>query len=218
MTARTKSGPPLRSAELSRVALATNLTALRALHGDDVVIDLRGDALGCGLAEVGLIAHEVGIRHCLSDSSQVAPSGLHTVAPGTPAVSGWWDGPGGSVVTFSATVISVKPVPSGTPVSYGYEYTTQSDTTLALVSAGFADGVPRVPGAKIALGGVLFPIAGRIAMDQCVVDLGSATVSVGDRAIIWGGSPSLAQWSSWSNRPEAALLAHLGSRVVKSWH
>jgi alanine racemase len=55
-------------------------------------------------------------------------------------------------------------------------------------------------------------------MDQCVVDVGNAPVNVGDRAIIWGGSPSLAQWSSWSNRPEAALLAHLGSRVVKSWH
>ena len=218
MTARTKSGPPLRSAELSRVALTTNLTALRAEHGDEVVLDLRGDALGCGLVEVGTVADEVGIRHCLIDSSQLAPSGLHAATPGTPAVSGWWDGPGGPVVTFSATVISVKAVPSGTPVSYGYEYTTPNDTTLALVSAGFADGVPRVPGATIALGGALFPIAGRIAMDQCVVDVGSAAVTVGDRAMIWGDSPSLAQWSSWSKRPEAALLTHLGSRVVKSWH
>ena len=86
------------------------------------------------------------------------------------------------------------------------------------MSAGFADGVPRTPGGHIALDGVAFPIAGRIAMDQCVLDVGDATVQVGDRAVIWGASPSLEQWSSWSRRPEEALLAHLGSRVVKSWH
>lgn len=218
MTARTKPGPPLRSAELSRVALSRNFSALRAEHGEDVVVDLRADALGCGTAEVAQLALEAGIRHCVIDSSQVSPGGIQVATPGTPALTGWWEGEGGPVVTFSATVISVKAVPSGTPVSYGYEYTTSRDTTLALVSAGFADGVPRVPGGKISLGGELFPIAGRIAMDQCVVDVGTAAVEVGDRAIIWGESPSLAQWSSWSNRPEAALLAHLGSRVVKSWH
>jgi len=218
MTARTKPGSPLRSAELSRAALTANLTALRAARGDDVAIDLRADALGLGAAEVGHVASAVGIRHCVIDPSKVAPAGLNALAPGAAAVSGWWDGPGGPVVTFSATVISIKAVPSGTPVSYGYEYTTPSDTTLALVSAGFADGVPRTPGGHIALDGVAFPIAGRIAMDQCVLDVGDATVQVGDRAVIWGASPSLEQWSSWSRRPEEALLAHLGSRVVKSWH
>ncbi len=218
MTARTKSGPPLRSAELSRAALTTNLAALRAEHGDGVVVDLRGDALGLGAGEVGHVARDVGIRHCVIDVSQVAPAGLLAMTSEAPAVSGWWAGPGGPVVTFSATVISIKAVPSGTPVSYGYEYTTPRATTLALVSAGFADGVPRTPDGTIALDGVAFPIAGRIAMDQCVVDVGDATVRVGDRAVIWGTSPSLEQWSSWSRRPEAALLAHLGSRVVKSWH
>ena len=218
MTARTKSGPPLRSAELSREALATNLTALRAKHGDEVAIDLRSNALGLGSAEVGRIAADVGIRHCLLDRAQVTPPGLAAAPQGSPVLSGWWSGPGGPVVSFSATIISIKDVPAGTPVSYGYEYRTAQETTLALVSAGFADGVPRCPGAMIGIGGMCFPIAGRIAMDQCVVDIGAASAEVGDRATMWGESPSLAQWSSWSERPEAALLAHLGSRVVKSWH
>lgn len=218
MTARTKSGPPLRSAELSRVALTANLSALRANHGEDAAVDLRANALGLGSAEVAGLAHDVGFRHCVVDPWDTPPAGLKTVAAGVPAVSGWWDGEGGPVISFGATVISVKTVPSGTAVSYGYEYTTTTDTTLALVSAGFADGVPRVTGGRIALGGVTFPIAGRIAMDQCVVDIGDASVEVGQRALIWGGSPSLAQWSLWSHRPESALLAHLGSRVVKTWH
>jgi alanine racemase len=217
MTERTSSGPPLRSAELSRDALATNLTALRDKHGDEVVIDLRSNALGCASAEVGRIANDVGIRHCLLDRAEVPPPGLEAAPQGSPAVSGWWSGPGGPVVTFSATVISLKDVPAGTPVSYGYEYRTATETTLALVSAGFADGVPRCPGAMIGIGGTCFPIAGRIAMDQCVVVIGDAPIDVGERATVWGEAPSLAQWSAWSGRPEAALLAHLGSRVVKSW-
>lgn len=219
MTAPTRSGPPLRSAELSRDALATNLTDLRVEHGDDIVLDLRADAVGCGVEEVARIARDVQIRFCLLDQNQPVPTGL-TVAPlDAPAVSGWWGGRGGAVVTFSATVISVKAVAPGTPVSYGYEYRTTSDTTLALVSAGFADGVPRSAGgtAMIAIGGTTFPIAGRIAMDQCVVDVGQARVAVGDRATIWGEAPTLTQWSAWSARPEAALLTHLGSRVVTSW-
>lgn len=218
MTARTKPGPPLRSAELSRIALTANLSALRATHGEDAVVDLRANAFGLGTGTVATIACEVGFRHCVVDSWDSLPAGLEGTIPGTPALSGWWDGPGGPVVSFGATVISVKAVPSGTAVSYGYEYTTTADTTLALVSAGFADGVPRVTGGKVALDGTAFPIAGRIAMDQCVVDLGDASVEVGQRAVIWGDSPSLAQWSLWSHRPESALLAHLGSRVVKTWN
>ncbi len=217
MTARTKPGPPLRSAELRRAALTTNLAALYAEHGEDAAIDLRANAMGCGLVQVGQVAQEMGFRYCSVDSWSSAPSGLVATSAQAPALSAWWDGPGGPVVVFSATVISVKEVPSGTPVSYGYEYQTTTDTTLALVSAGFADGVPRVRGGQVSLGGVPFPIAGRIAMDQCVVDVGNAAVGVGERAIIWGDTPSLAQWSAWSHRPEAALLSHLGARVVKTW-
>ncbi len=218
MTARTKSGPPLRSAELSRAALTANLSALLATHGEEAALDLRANALGLGGAEVANLAREAGFRVCAVDPWDPPRAGLKAADAGTPAVSGWWNGPGGPVVSFCATVISVKAVPSGTTVSYGYEYTTATDTTLALVSAGFADGVPRVTGGKISLGGVTFPIAGRIAMDQCVVDVGDASLEVGQQAVVWGDSPSLAHWSLWSHRPESALLAHLGSRVVKTWH
>lgn len=119
--------------------------------------------------------------------------------------------------TFTADVISVKRVPENTPVSYGYHYRTANDTTLALVSAGFADGVPRSASgsAFVRLGEVLCPIAGRIAMDQFVVDCGDNPVSVGDEVEIWGSSPTIEQWATWSGRPVEALRAHIGDRVVR---
>jgi alanine racemase len=119
---------------------------------------------------------------------------------------------------FAADVISVKRVPANTPVSYGYHYRTATETTLALVSAGFADGVPRSASGKafVRVGDTLCPIAGRIAMDQFIVDCGNAPVSVGDEVEIWGTSPTIDQWAKWSGRPPEALLAHVGDRVVRS--
>jgi alanine racemase len=118
---------------------------------------------------------------------------------------------------FHASVISVKRVPAHTPVSYGYHYRTATETTLALVSAGFADGVPRSASGKafVRVGEVLCPIAGRIAMDQFIVDCGDNPVSVGDEVEIWGSSPTIEQWAEWSGRPVDALLAHVGDRVVR---
>jgi alanine racemase len=118
---------------------------------------------------------------------------------------------------FLADVISVKRVPANTPVSYGYHYTTPQESTLALVSAGFADGVPRSASGKawVSVNGVLCPIAGRIAMDQFVVDCGDHPVAVGDEVEIWGTSPTIDQWAEWSGRPVEGLLAHIGDRVVR---
>ena len=118
---------------------------------------------------------------------------------------------------FTADVISVKRVPANTPVSYGYHYRTRTETTLALVSAGFADGVPRSASGKafVRVGEVLCPIAGRIAMDQFIVDCGDNPVNVGDEVEIWGSSPTIEQWADWSGRPVEALLTHVGDRVVR---
>lgn len=118
---------------------------------------------------------------------------------------------------FYATIISVKRVPAGSPVSYGYHYRTSTETTLALVSAGFADGVPRSASGKAFVGvnGVLCKVAGRIAMDQFIVDCGDTPVSVGDEVEIWGASPTIEQWAEWSRRPADALRSHIGDRVVR---
>ena len=48
------------------------------------------------------------------------------------------------VMTLTAEVIAVKRVTAGTGVSYGYTYRAPGDTRIALVSIGYADGVPRL--------------------------------------------------------------------------
>lgn len=195
-----------------------NLEALRAEHGAEIPLDLRGDAYGLGAREVAHFAHKLGFRRALWGSRHTENKALERAAE-PPALGGWWSGPAGDILEFSADVISVKRVPAGSAVSYGYHYTTSAETTLVLVAAGYADGVPRTasPDARVEIGAASLPVAGRIAMDQFVVDAGDAPVAIGDRAVIWGGKSSVADWSLWSGRPAPALLAHIGSRVVKTW-
>ena len=208
----------MRTATISSLALLENLEALRALHGSDAVLDLRGDAYGLGAREVAHFAKQAGLERGYRGIGHEGYAGPGQVEPDS-LISGWWSGPGGDVVEFSAEVISIKRVPSGSSVSYGYHYTTRAETTLVLVAAGYADGVPRTASsaARVDIRGTSLPIAGRIAMDQFVLDAGDAPVEIGDRAVIWGQQGSLEQWSKWSGRPSGALLSHLGSRVVKTW-
>lgn len=209
----------MRSAALSTEALLTNLADLLRVHGEEACLDLRGNAYGLGVEAVSRHAYDVGFRFARLSPHEIEDSVLPDGPLEAPRVGNWWNGALGPVVTFQADVISLKRVPAGTPVSYGYRYRTSTETTLALVSAGYADGVPRTASesAHVSLRGVRFPIAGRIAMDQFVVDVGSQTLEIGDLATIWGVSPSLEEWSTWSQRPQGALLARLGERVVKGW-
>jgi alanine racemase len=208
----------MRSALLSRDALVKNLTSLGDTHGWDTVLDLRANAYGFGAEEVADIARDVGFSTAdFGLSGQGGQPLSHR--PGTTPLGGWWSGPHKPVMTFLADVVSLKRVPAGQGVSYGYHYTTSRETTLALVSAGYADGVPRSASdhAQVLLNGMLLPVAGRIAMDQMVIDAGDTQLSVGEPATIWGAHPSIEQWSLWSHRPVPALLSHLGHRVVKTW-
>ena len=68
----------------------------------------------------------------------------------------------------------VKRVPAGTGVSYGHTYTTPAATTLALVPVGYGDGVPRQASGTgpVQLRRPAPHVAGRVCMDQVVLDLG----------------------------------------------
>ena len=77
-------------------------------------------------------------------------------------------------MTLSASLALVKQVPGGHGVSYGHHYVTPGETTLGLVPVGYADGIPRHASGTgpVLVGGKWRTVAGRVAMDQFVVDLG----------------------------------------------
>ena len=207
----------MRRALISHAVLSR---ALGAAAQEGHALDLRANAYGLGLEDISRIAYDLGIRHALHSPGQDARSALDPAPADMSVDFDWFAGTDEALVVFEADVIAVKNVGANTPVSYGYEYVTSEETTLVLISAGFSDGVPRTasPGAMVSLDGARYPVAGRIAMDQCVIDARGARVTVGDSATIWGVDPGLGEWSEWSNRSAGSLLARLSSRVVRTWH
>lgn len=121
----------------------------------------------------------------------------------------------------SADVVSVKRVPAGSGVSYGYLHRTTAPTTLALVPLGYADGVPRAAvDAPVRIGDHTLRVVGRVAMDQFVVDAGDAPVAVGDRAVLWGdpdqGDPHVDDWADAAGTIPYELVTRLGRRVHRT--
>lgn len=123
-------------------------------------------------------------------------------------------------MTVRARVLLTKRVPAGTGVSYGHAYTTQRETTLALIPLGYADGVPRAASnvAPVRLAGANLPIAGRVCMDQFVLDCGDAEVAAGDVATLFGpgddGEPTADVWASAVDTINYEIVTRMGSSRV----
>ena len=83
----------------------------------------------------------------------------------------------------------VKPLPAGTPISYGCTYRPEKDAVIATVMAGYADGVPRLLSGcgEVIIRGMKAPIVGRVCMDQFMVDVTHIPgVCAGDVVTIFG--------------------------------
>ncbi len=124
----------------------------------------------------------------------------------------------------SARVLMAKDVPAGTGVSYGLTYTTNAPTRLAVVPVGYADGIPRAASNKapVAIGGRRYRIAGRVCMDQFVVDVGDAPVAAGDEVVLWGdaayGEPTAQEWADAADTIHYEIVARVGGRFVRRHH
>ena len=126
-------------------------------------------------------------------------------------------------MTVQAAVALAKRVPAGTGVSYGHTYFTDRETTLALVPVGYADGVPRAAGnrAPVLAAGAQRVIAGRVCMDQFVLDVGDAAVEPGDPVVLWGpgdrGEPTAQQWADVLDTIHYELVTRVGGRFSRRY-
>ena len=127
------------------------------------------------------------------------------------------------VMTFQAALAQVKQVPAGHGVSYGHSYVTAGETTLALVPVGYADGVPRHASGTgpLWIGGKWRTVAGRVAMDQFVVDLGGDRAEVGDLAVLFGpgdrGEPTAEDWARATGTISYEIVTRIGARVPRRY-
>lgn len=94
------------------------------------------------------------------------------------------------VLSLRARIAAVKTVPAGEGAGYGLAFRAGRESTIAVLTVGYADGLPRCLSGgvgRVLVGGHSAPIAGRICMDQTLVDVtGIPGVRPGDTATLIG--------------------------------
>jgi alanine racemase len=125
-------------------------------------------------------------------------------------------------MTLRARLAGVKRVGAGQGVSYGHEYVTSAPTTLGLVPLGYADGIPRAAGGRgpVLAAGKVRTIAGRVCMDQFVLDLGDDPAEPGDEVVLFGsavrGEPTAEDWAVAAGTIGYEIITRLGPRIERT--
>ena len=126
-------------------------------------------------------------------------------------------------MTLRARLALVKRVGAGHGVSYGHAYTTTAETTLGLVPLGYADGVPRHAGntGPVLAAGRRRTVAGRVCMDQFVLDLGDDAARAGDEVVLFGpgtsGEPTAQDWADAAATISYEIVTRVGARVPRTY-
>lgn len=117
-----------------------------------------------------------------------------------------------------AKVAGFKRVSAGQGVSYGYRYVAERATNLALIPFGYAEGMPRISeGAEVLIQGRRYPVVGRVAMDQFVVDVSDDEIPLGAEVVIFGdpslGEPSAEELARSAQTVNYEIVTRIGGRA-----
>jgi alanine racemase len=115
-------------------------------------------------------------------------------------------------LSFRTRIISVKDVPAGSVVGYNGRFRAAQHARIAILAAGFADGLPRSLSncGKVLVKGKFGALAGIVSMDLAAVDITSIEdVRVGDIATIYGPDCAGARTSPAAAKQDASDVARL---------
>lgn len=219
---------------ISRSALAAGASA--AVSAGGRLADLRRDAWGHGVLAVAQVVTAAGAERVLVDAQGEVEAlqleGIRGITTGEPDIDanllyGLPDDNGQlvgrPVMRLTGRVLSTKRLRPGDAVSYGYTYRATNETTVALVTGGYAQGIVRALGnrAAVEIRETSLPIVGRVAMDVCVVDLQGADIDVDSEVTYFGGSgpaaSGVAHWADVTGMTAAELVAVAGTHAVRGW-
>ena len=126
------------------------------------------------------------------------------------------------VVRLDVAVVQTRTVPADTLVGYGGTHRTASETRLATVAAGYADGLPRSLSNRGAayFNGVRLPIAGRVSMDSISIDitaLPEGTLTHGSLVQLIGPDQTLEDIAEEAGTIAYEILTGLGQRYRRTY-
>jgi len=125
------------------------------------------------------------------------------------------------LMELQSAVVFMRNVKKGEAISYGRTWTAPKDTCIGVIPAGYADGFTRglSNNHSILIRGKAYPLAGRICMDQCMVDLGpNPEVERWDKAVIFGpGFLNAADVAAKLNTIPYEITCNINKRVLREY-
>jgi alanine racemase len=126
------------------------------------------------------------------------------------------------VLTWKTEVISLRTLSTGETAGYGNTFKATGDTRLALLPVGYADGLNRLLSNRghVLIRGNEAPIAGRVSMDQTVVDVTAIpAAAIGDGVVLLGsqGRRAVSAWdmADLTGSIPWEVLCAIGARVPR---
>ncbi len=120
------------------------------------------------------------------------------------------------VMTLTSSVIAVRRVPRGEAVGYGGAWVAPRDSLIAIVAAGYGDGVHRSfqNGTPVLIEGRRAPLVGRVSMDMIAVDVSALpAVQVGTQVVLWGAQLPVEEVARHAGTIAYELLCSVSQRV-----
>lgn len=126
------------------------------------------------------------------------------------------------VLTWKASILSVKDLPKGAKVGYGGTFQTSRPSRIAVLSAGYADGVPhRLSNrGKVLAGGRPAPVIGAVSMDLTTIDITETPwLKPGDTVTLLGRENGFEinaqQIARWAGTISYVVLCGISARVPR---
>ena len=125
------------------------------------------------------------------------------------------------IMTLGSRIVAVKGVRAGEGVGYGVKFTAEQPTTIAIVPAGYADGLDlRLAGrGSVLIRGRRAPIVGSVCMDMLMADVTGLDVSPGDEVVIIGAQGDeridVREMAAQIGTIPYEILCRIGSRIER---
>lgn len=123
------------------------------------------------------------------------------------------------VMTVKSVVSMVKTIKKGDTVSYGRTFTAEKEMKIATVTAGYADGYPRLLSNKgyVLINGKKANILGRVCMDQMSVDISDIdNVKQGDEVILFGKTLPVEELADMCGTINYEIICGISPRVPRT--
>ncbi|RZJ55813.1 MAG: alanine racemase, partial [Flavobacterium sp.] len=126
-----------------------------------------------------------------------------------------------TVGTLKTVILQIKNIEAGESIGYSRRFTAPATMRTATLPVGYADGIPRAWGNEkgyVSINGKKAIIIGTISMDMMMVDVTDINCKEGDRAVIFGASPSVTEIADALGTIPYEILTSISQRVKRVFY